>query len=231
MPRRPSRAARGRSSRSTGRTFLRGLACPGSPGVLHHDYPVTPGIVARAARNRGPDVVVVSGWSTFASQAAIAWCSSRAESRTSCSSRATTSARAAAGGAPSRAPSCRASCARQPVRSRSGRRRASRSSPAARDRERVRVFANTIDVAAWEERAASCAHDVASCGRELGAADDDVVVLSRRPARSGEGARRARPRRRGDAMTRGCWSSWPATARNARAVEELAQQLERAAAR
>ena len=49
----------------------------------------------------------------------------------------------------------------------------------------------------------------------LGAADDDVVVLSRRPARTGKGSRHARScrcRRRG---TRACWSSWPATARNA----------------
>jgi glycosyltransferase involved in cell wall biosynthesis len=40
--------------------------------VLRHDYPLTLGI-SRALRDAGPDVVVVSGWSTFASQAAIAW--------------------------------------------------------------------------------------------------------------------------------------------------------------
>ena len=41
--------------------------------VLHHDYPLTPGVV-RALTEARPDVVVVSGWSTFAAQAAIAWC-------------------------------------------------------------------------------------------------------------------------------------------------------------
>ena len=41
--------------------------------VLHHDYPLTPGIVG-ALTDARPSVAVVSGWSTFASQAAIAWC-------------------------------------------------------------------------------------------------------------------------------------------------------------
>jgi glycosyltransferase involved in cell wall biosynthesis len=53
--------------------FLRGLSVPGARLVVRHDYPVTPGIV-RALRASRPDVVIVSGWSTFASQAAVAWC-------------------------------------------------------------------------------------------------------------------------------------------------------------
>jgi glycosyltransferase involved in cell wall biosynthesis len=53
--------------------FLRGLRVPGVRGFLRHDYPVTPGVARALARSR-PDVVVVSGWSTFASQAAVAWC-------------------------------------------------------------------------------------------------------------------------------------------------------------
>ncbi len=53
--------------------FLQGVAVPGARRLLRHDYPLTPGIVA-ALRQARPDVVVVSGWSTFASQAAIAWC-------------------------------------------------------------------------------------------------------------------------------------------------------------
>src|SRR5206468_12420325 len=52
--------------------FLRGARVPGVRGLLRHDYPVTPGIVGALSRSR-PDVVVVSGWSTFAAQAAIAW--------------------------------------------------------------------------------------------------------------------------------------------------------------
>jgi glycosyltransferase involved in cell wall biosynthesis len=52
--------------------FLSGPRLPGLGRVLRHDYPLTLGI-SRALRDAGPDVVVVSGWSTFASQAAIAW--------------------------------------------------------------------------------------------------------------------------------------------------------------
>src|SRR5204863_8944301 len=53
--------------------FLRGARVPGVRKLLRHDYPVTPGVVPALARSR-PDVVVVSGWSTFASQTAVAWC-------------------------------------------------------------------------------------------------------------------------------------------------------------
>ena len=52
--------------------FLRGVRVPGAKQVLHHDYPVTPGIVG-ALEKANPDVVVVSGWSTFAAQGAITW--------------------------------------------------------------------------------------------------------------------------------------------------------------
>jgi glycosyltransferase involved in cell wall biosynthesis/GT2 family glycosyltransferase len=52
--------------------FLRGLRLPGARRLVRHDYPLTPGI-ARALRGSRPDVLVVSGWSTYASQAAIAW--------------------------------------------------------------------------------------------------------------------------------------------------------------
>jgi glycosyltransferase involved in cell wall biosynthesis len=52
--------------------FLRGLRLPGVRRALRHDYPLSPGIV-RALRESHPDVVVVSGWSTFASQAAVPW--------------------------------------------------------------------------------------------------------------------------------------------------------------
>ena len=56
--------------------FLDGIKLPGVRGVLRHDYPVTPGIW-RALREARPDCVVVSGWSTFSSQAAIGWCRAR----------------------------------------------------------------------------------------------------------------------------------------------------------
>ena len=53
--------------------FLDGVTVPGLRDVFRHDYPVTPGIF-RALAHANPDCVVVSGWSTFAAQAAVAWC-------------------------------------------------------------------------------------------------------------------------------------------------------------
>jgi len=56
--------------------FLDGLKIPGLRGVFRHDYPVTPGIW-KALREARPDCVVVSGWSTYAAQAALTWCRTR----------------------------------------------------------------------------------------------------------------------------------------------------------
>jgi glycosyltransferase involved in cell wall biosynthesis len=53
--------------------YLRGVSVPGARRVLRHDYPVTPGVFG-ALGDAEPDVVVVSGWSTFAAEAALAWC-------------------------------------------------------------------------------------------------------------------------------------------------------------
>ncbi len=53
--------------------ILRGVRLPGAHRLLRHDYPITPGIF-RLLERRRPHVLVVTGWSTFASQAAIAWC-------------------------------------------------------------------------------------------------------------------------------------------------------------
>src|SRR5262245_11877355 len=44
--------------------FLHGVGVPGARRILHHDYPVTPGVL-RALSAARPDCVVVSGWSTF----------------------------------------------------------------------------------------------------------------------------------------------------------------------
>jgi glycosyltransferase involved in cell wall biosynthesis len=55
--------------------FLRGIRLPARK-LLRHDYPVTPGIF-RALYESRPEVVAVTGWSTFPSQAAIAWCRAR----------------------------------------------------------------------------------------------------------------------------------------------------------
>ena len=56
--------------------FLQGRSVPGAARLLRHDYPLTPDVF-RALREAAPEVVVVSGWSTFAAQAAIAWCRAR----------------------------------------------------------------------------------------------------------------------------------------------------------
>ena len=52
--------------------FLDGPRLIGARRVLHHDYPVTPGVF-RALTHARPEVVVISGWSTFAAQAALLW--------------------------------------------------------------------------------------------------------------------------------------------------------------
>ncbi|HXY80250.1 MAG TPA: glycosyltransferase family 4 protein [Gaiellaceae bacterium] len=57
-------------------TFLRGFGIPGVRPLLRHDYPVTPGVVQLLERRR-PDCVVLTGWSIFASQAAVLWCTAR----------------------------------------------------------------------------------------------------------------------------------------------------------
>ena len=157
-------------------TFLRGLALPGLARVLHHDYPVTPGIL-RALRESRPDVVVVSGWSTFAAQAAIAWCRRRrvpylplVESHDLGPRKGWR--RAVKGAVVPRV-----------LRSATGALAlgtASRDSLVERGapRERIRIFANTIDVPAWEERQRKLAQRRSEVRTALGAAADDVVLLS-----------------------------------------------------
>jgi glycosyltransferase involved in cell wall biosynthesis len=51
---------------------LGGARLPLPSGLLPHDYPVDPAIW-RILGERSPDVVVATGWSTFASQAAVVW--------------------------------------------------------------------------------------------------------------------------------------------------------------
>jgi glycosyltransferase involved in cell wall biosynthesis len=51
--------------------FLRGPLLP-LTRVLHHDYPITPQVWPLLERERF-DVLVVGGWSVFATEAAIAW--------------------------------------------------------------------------------------------------------------------------------------------------------------
>jgi glycosyltransferase involved in cell wall biosynthesis len=119
---------------------------------VRHDYPVTLGIHA-ALRDADPDVVVVSGWSTFASQAAVGWCRAKripyvllVESH-DLGPRAGWR-RAVKGAVVPRL--VRRAASVLVVGS------AARESVVARGAEpqRVRVFANTVDVGAWAERVA-----------------------------------------------------------------------------
>jgi len=156
--------------------FLRGLRVPGARRILHHDYPLTPGVVGALAAAR-PDVVVVSGWSTFASQAAIAWCRLK--------------------GVPyvlvveSHDEGPRAGWRRTvkgtvvpPIVERAAgllvTGTLARDSMIVRGAhpERVRIFANTIDVGAFGDRADRLAAGRPELRHALGAGHEDVLVLS-----------------------------------------------------
>jgi glycosyltransferase involved in cell wall biosynthesis len=131
--------------------FLRGARLPGVRGLLRHDYPVTPGIVRALSRSR-PNVVVVSGWSTFAAQAAIAWSRSHGvpyvlhveshdlDPRPRWRRRVKDAVAT---------PAIRGAVSVLAVGS------AARDSAVARGAKEVRVFANTIDVERWMERAST----------------------------------------------------------------------------
>jgi glycosyltransferase involved in cell wall biosynthesis len=156
--------------------FLRGARLPGATKLLHHDYPVTPGIT-RALDAARPDVVVVSGWSTFAAQGAIAWCRLRhvpyvlvVESHDE-------------GPRPGWRRKVKGAVVPRVVGGASGalvtgtlarRSMIARGAPP----ERVRVFANTIDVEAFGEQANRLAARRTELREWLGSGPDDVVVVS-----------------------------------------------------
>ncbi len=156
--------------------FLRGLRVPRADRVFRHDYPVTPGIL-RALESARPDVVVVSGWSTFAAQVAIAWCRLRripyvllSESHDE-------------GPRPGWRRTVKGAVVPPIVRGAAGVLVAgtlARRSLIARGAqpERVRVFANTIDIEALGRRADRLAPRREDLRAELGAEPDDVIVLS-----------------------------------------------------
>ena len=156
--------------------FLRGAQLPGARRILRHDYPVTPG-VARALAAGQPEVVVVSGWSTFAAQAAIVWSRVRGVPYILVVESHDEDPR------PGWRRQVKGAVVPRVVEGASGvlvtgtlarRSMVARGAPP----ERVRVFANTIDVEEFGEQAdrlASSRHELRS---ELGAGPEDVVVLS-----------------------------------------------------
>jgi glycosyltransferase involved in cell wall biosynthesis len=150
--------------------FLRGVRIPGAERVLHHEYPLTPGVVP-ALNHIRPDVVVVSGWSTFA------WCRLRdvpyvlvVESHDE-------------GPRPGWRRTVKDTVVPPVVANASGvlvtgtlarNSMVARGAPA----EHVRVFANTVDVEEFGAHAGQLAPKRPELRSALGAAADDVVVLS-----------------------------------------------------
>lgn len=156
--------------------LLRGVRLPGFRRLLRHDYPVTPGILG-ALDDARPDVVVVSGWSTFASQAAIAWCRARRVPYLLLVSSHDRGVRASWRGAVRRAIVPRV------VRGAAGGLvlgTLSRASLVANGMkpDRVHIFANTVDVDAWGKRADQLAERRPALRAILGVEPDDLVVLS-----------------------------------------------------
>jgi glycosyltransferase involved in cell wall biosynthesis len=162
--------------------YLHGIRFPGARRIVRHDYPVTPGVV-RALRVSVPDVVMVAGWSTFAAQAAVAWCRAtgvpyvlHVESHD-------------LGPRPRwrrAVKDCMVSRFIGSAASILVVGRAARDSVVARgaDPRRVRVFANTIDVDRWiarAERIARTPHDgvtVLSVGRPVPEKGFDVLAAA-----------------------------------------------------
>ena len=156
--------------------YLDGVSLPLVSRLVHHDYPVTPGIW-RELRHAHPDVVVVSGWSTFAAQAALLWCrlqripyvllvvshdvGPRSGWRAAVKSAVVPRLVRGAAGVLVVGTLARASVI------------ARGASPG-----HVRVFANTIDVESFGSRAEALATRRPELRRELGLGADDVVVLS-----------------------------------------------------
>jgi glycosyltransferase involved in cell wall biosynthesis len=156
--------------------FLRGARLPGLRGLLRHDYPVTPGI-GRALGQVRPSVVVVSGWSTFAAQAALAWARAHRVPYVLLVESHDLGPRAGWRRAVKGAVVPRLVRGATSVLSVGT---AASQSVIARgaDSERVRVFANTVDVESWIARADRIATGRAELRAADGFADEDVVVLS-----------------------------------------------------
>ena len=155
---------------------LRGVAIRALRPVLRHDYPVTPGI-ARALKASRPDAVVVSGWSTFAAQRAVAWCRRHVVPYVLLVESHDAGPRAAWRRAVKDTlvpPIIRGAAACLAVGTLARESLIARGASA----ERIRLFANTIDVDAWAARADDLRRRRPELRAALGADEGDVVVLS-----------------------------------------------------
>jgi glycosyltransferase involved in cell wall biosynthesis len=154
---------------------LRGVRVPGLARILRHDYPVTPGVWRALGRAR-PDCVVVSGWSTFAAQAALAWCRLRRVPYVLVVESHDRDPR------PGWRRAIKDAVVPRVVRGAAGvlvTGRLARESMVERgaDPTRIGVFANTVDVEALARRADAVAAERERLRSSFGLAPDDVVVL------------------------------------------------------
>jgi glycosyltransferase involved in cell wall biosynthesis len=156
--------------------LLEGKRVPGAARVLRHDYPLSTGIFG-ALGDADPDVVVVSGWSTFASQATVAWCrrhgvpyvllveSNERDARPGWRRTVKNAVVPTVVGGAAEVLVV-GSLARESMRARGV------------PDERISVVANTVDVAGLSEAADALAPARGRLRAEVGIAEDDVVVLS-----------------------------------------------------
>ena len=156
--------------------FLEGRRVPGLYRALRHEYPVSLDVFGALAASR-PEVVVVSGWSTFASQAAAAWCRARGVPYALLVESNERDARPGWRRAVKRVvvpPIVRGAAAVLVVGT------LARESMLARgvDAERISLFADTIDAAAFAAEADRLRPQREALRAEAGLAPDDVAVLS-----------------------------------------------------
>jgi glycosyltransferase involved in cell wall biosynthesis len=156
--------------------FLSGLPLPGLRRVFRHDYPFTPGIHA-ALRAADPDVLVVSGWSTYAAQAAVGWSRTKGVPYVLLVESHDLGPRAGWRRAVKGAVVPRLLRRAAGVLVVGGLARRSVVERGA-DPERVHLFANTVDVRAWGERARRLAERRDELRKRLDVGAQDVVVLS-----------------------------------------------------
>ena len=155
---------------------LEGHRIPGADRVLRHDYPISFDVFG-ALDKTVPEVVVVSGWSTFASQAAIAWCRLRRVPYVLLVESNDRDARPIWRRGVKRAlvPSMVRGAAHVLVVG-----SLARESVLARgaDPARIDVFADTVDVSAFGDRVDALQPRRGAFRAEIGLGADDVVVLS-----------------------------------------------------
>jgi glycosyltransferase involved in cell wall biosynthesis len=155
---------------------MRSVRVPGASRILRHDYPVN-WAIWRALFRLHPDCVIVSGWSTFAAQAAIAWCRLRGVPYFLVVESHDRNPR------PNWRRRVKGAVVPRVVRGAAGilvTGTLARESMLARgaDPERIRIFANTVDVADFGERADRLSTRRPELREALGLSPDDIAVLS-----------------------------------------------------